>query len=205
MAGASPLSFWNSIYCGASPRGGMCCPAGAMPSLPRRCGSSGRTVLGLVLAVTVAATIPALWLSSRCFVGPAEPLPELSAQQQAAAQNLTALGMDESLVQALSPEELDRCAGAVSVQRAVAFQNGEDTPERQQLEDGTAGELSAYLVELPDGDVRLVLLVRPEGAARTAHPGGVLHRPQRELRDGGLRRPAGCGTWTGRPRPSSPR
>lgn len=62
--------------------------------------------------------------------------------------------MDESLVQALSPEELDRCAGAVSVQRAVAFQNGEDTPERQQLEDGTAGDLSAYLVELPDGDVR---------------------------------------------------
>lgn len=115
---------------------------------------SGRTVLGLVLAVTVAATIPALWLSSRCFVGPAEPLPELSAQQQAAAQNLTALGMDESLVQALSPEELDRCAGAVSVQRAVAFQNGEDTPERQQLEDGTAGELSAYLVELSDGQLR---------------------------------------------------
>lgn len=50
--------------------------------------------------------------------------------------------------------ELDRCAGAVSVQRAVAFQNGEDTPERQQLEDGTAGELSAYLVELSDGQLR---------------------------------------------------
>lgn len=115
---------------------------------------SGRTVLGLVLAVTVAATIPALWLSSRCFVGPAEPLPELSAQQQAAAQNLTALGDGRELVQALSPEELDRCAGAVSVQRAVAFQNGEDTPERQQLEDGTAGELSAYLVELSDGQLR---------------------------------------------------
>ena len=49
---------------------------------------SGRTVLGLVLAVTVAATIPALWLSSRCFVGPAEPLPELSAQQQAAAHDV---------------------------------------------------------------------------------------------------------------------
>ena len=115
---------------------------------------SGRTVLGLVLAVTVAATIPALWLSSRCFVGPAEPLPELSAQQQAAAQNLTALGMDESLVQALSPEELDRCAGAVSVKQAQRFQNGEDVPERQTLEDGTAGELSAYLVELSDGQLR---------------------------------------------------
>ena len=115
---------------------------------------SGRTVLGLVLAVTVAATIPALWLSSRCFVGPAEPLPELSAQQQAAAQNLTALGMDESLVQALSPEELDRCAGAVSVKQAQRFQYGEDVPERQTLEDGTAGELSAYLVELSDGQLR---------------------------------------------------
>lgn len=42
----------------------------------------------------------------------------------------------------------------MSVQRAVAFQNGEDTPERQTLEDGTAGELSAYLVELSDGQLR---------------------------------------------------
>ena len=115
---------------------------------------SGRTVLGLVLAVTVAATVPALWLSSRCSVGPAEPLAELSAQQQAAAQNLTTLGMDESLVQALSPEELDRCAGAVSVQQAQRFQNGDDVPERQTLADGTEGSLSAYLVELSDGQLR---------------------------------------------------
>ena len=115
---------------------------------------SGRTVLGLVLAVTVVTTIPALWLSSRCPTGPAEPLAELSTQQQAAAQNLTALGMDESLVQALSPEELDRCAGAVSVKQAQRFQSGDDVPERQTLEDGTAGELSAYLVELSDGKLR---------------------------------------------------
>ena len=47
---------------------------------------SGRTVLGLVLAVTVVTTIPALWLSSRCPTGPAEPLAELSTQQQAASR-----------------------------------------------------------------------------------------------------------------------
>ena len=71
---------------------------------------------------------------------------------------LAGLGLDkaalERLVAPLSPEELDRCAGAVSVKQAQRFQYGEDVPERQTLEDGTAGELSAYLVELSDGQLR---------------------------------------------------
>ncbi|MEI3140524.1 MAG: hypothetical protein V8S34_02475 [Lawsonibacter sp.] len=192
------LSFWNSIYCGASQERDVLSGRGyAIAPAPVRL--SGRTVLGLVLAVTVAATIPALWLSSRCFVGPAEPLPELSAQQQAAAQNLTALGMDESLVQALSP------GGAGPLRRSGVCEAGPALSERGGRPGAPAagGRHRRGPVRLSGGTARrgrpVVLLVRPEGDARAAHPGGLHRGPQRQLPGDGLRRPAAVGRGRGDP------
>lgn len=160
---------------------------------------SGRTVLGLVLAVTVAATIPALWLSSRCFVGPAEPLPELSAQQQAAAQNLTALGDGREPGPGPVP------GGAGPLRRSGVCEAGPALSERGGHPGAPAagGRHRRGPVRLSGGTARrgrpVVLLVRPEGDARAAHPGGLHRGPQRQLPGDGLRRPAAVGRGRGDP------
>ncbi len=112
-------------------------------------------------AVVLLSLPIALWVSGRIPTGPAEPVPQLTAEQTAVRDRLVSLGLPEDIAAALDASELEHCAQAVAVKPSPFwdYRTGDtvtDTPRPMlPLADGTV-ELSSWVVFLSNGQIRQI-------------------------------------------------
>ena len=125
---------------------------------------SAKKLILAVFLVVLAAIPPALWLSGRLDMAPAEPMTALSQEHAVTRERLIALGLPEDIAHALDEDELTRCADALDVAAAP----GHDTDLSDDYDppmdgpamlfdlDGGRAELSSWIIFLPDGQYRRI-------------------------------------------------